>query len=365
MDDELKLEESLATINEALVNLTNSPGAPQHQSVLAAALSQFSSGAQQLRDLLTPSESSAIAELGGAEFFDPDIQAKVRDAVEHNAMTPAVARDIVKDIARRREAFMQTVSSSLAGLKTLLVPTTPMQNAPSPGTAAFVIPRTIFKNELGEFAKELNFINQLAQHLSEAATEEPQKIELQSLSSSIPMVSIAAGLGVLSLLGTVINSFLDAWAKVQKIRKAVEDVKALGLISKTAIAEMEESIVTTVEDVVEQSTTLCLKDYTKVGRRNELENGLRRDIRRLFGQIELGLSVEIVTHDSDKLPKDTRAELVALNNLAKTMRFPAVAQHTLLLTEGEILEGEIETTKTTRKTTTTHKTTKGKGGQEQ
>lgn len=365
LDQELQIQSSLSQIRDALTNLTSSPGAAQQQNILATAMATFSNGAHQLRDQINPSECAAIDELGGSEFFDPGIADKVRDSVERNAMTPSVARDFVQDVASRRETFMERVRSSLDGLKMLLSGSASSRKTIGPGEAAFVIPREIFKNELGSFAKEVNFINQLVEHLSEAATGEVQTVELQSLSSSNPMIAIAAGLGVLKLLGTVINSFLDAWAKIQKMRKVAEDVKELGL-SKTASKEMEETILTTVEEVVEQSTRMSLENFSADGsRRNELKNGLRRDIRRLYGQIEIGLTVEIRAHDG-KAPSDdeSKKDLAALAELAKNMHFPVVSKQPILLTSGEILEGEITRTKTVVKKATTEKTARERVQQE-
>lgn len=355
LDEKLSLQASLTQIKDNLASLTNSPAATQHQNALASALSAFSDGADQLRKLIKPTEWGAIDELGGSEYFNPSIAEKVRTSIEHNAMTPSVARDFVQDIATRRANFLQTVKASLDGLTKLISPKKPKEHV-TPADAAFTIPRELFDNRLGSFWKEIKFINELSEHLSEAVTGEVQPVELKDLSSSSPMIGVVMGLGILKLLGTVINSFLDAWEKVQKMRNLREQMKEFG-ISKTALEEATETITTTVDEVVEESTRLSLANYEKDGaRKNELENILKRDLHRLFGQIERGLTVEIRTHENADVDESDKENLRAIVDTAQKMRFPAVSKEPILLTAGEVLDGEIVRTKVTTKKITTEKT---------
>lgn len=356
LDERLRLQTSLTQIKDNLASLTSSPAATQHQTALASALSAFSDGANQLRSLIKPTERSAIDELGGSEYFDPSIAEKVRTSVERNAMTPSVARDFVQDFATRRANFLQTVTASLDGLTKLISPEKPREYT-SPADAAFTIPRDLFGNQLGLFWKEIKFINELAEHLSEAVTGEFQPVELQDLSTSAPTIGVVMGLKVLKLLGGVINTFLEAWEKVQKLRNLREQMNELG-ISKTALQEATETIITTVEEVVEESTRLSLVDYGKDGaRKNELENILRRDLRRLFGQIERGLTVEVRTREDADADESDKEDLKAIAHIAQNMQFPVVSKEPILLNAGDILDGEIVSTKVTKKKTRTERTT--------
>jgi hypothetical protein len=356
LDAQLSLQASLNQIRDNLVNLANQPATRDFQTNLTSAMATFSDGVKKLRTEVTPSEFGTIAELGGAEFFDPSIADRIRDSIEHNAMTPMVARDFVQDIATRRAAFLKTVNATLDGLKSLLS-TQPPREELAPGEAAFTIPRELFDNQLGKFSKELSFISSMTEHMSEAVTGEIQPVKLEYLASSVPIVAIGAGLGMLTLLGSVINSYLDAWKKVEEIREIREKLKAVGA-SGAASKEMDERIVSTVDEVVEESTALALSSYKgDSGRRNELEIHLRMDLHRLFGQIERGLTVEIRTNEPINADKSTAAELAALSDLAKNLVFPAAAKTPMLLTSSEILEGDVSskkatTTKTTKKAST-------------
>jgi hypothetical protein len=356
LDQKLGLQTSLAQIRDTLNQLVNSPAAPQHQNTLASAISTFSAGAERLPQEIGATQWSAIEELGGAEFFEPSIAEKVRGAIERNAMTPSVARDTIQDITTRRAEFLQTVSSTLEGITNLVSAGETRKKVP-PAEAAFAIPRELFDNRVGLFAVELKFINQLVEHLSEAVTGEVQPVQLEGLSSSNPTVAIVAGLGVLKLLGSVINSFLEAWQKVQRIRGLREELKDVG-ITTGAVEELTERIETTVEEVVEESTRLNLIDYNKDGgRRNELDSFLKHDLRRLFGQIERGLTVEIRTHSESAEPSDLE-ELKAIAEIGRNLRFAGVAKEPMLLEAGEVLEGEISRVKSATKRSTSTTTTR-------
>jgi hypothetical protein len=355
LDAKLKLQASLNQIRDNLANLASQPPTPQVQANLAAGMAAFSAGVSQLRSEITPSQFGTIAELGGEEYFDPSIADKITEQIERNAMTPSVASGFVSELARRRTDFLQTVTTTLNGLKSL-TSTQPPGADLAPGEAAFTIPRELFDNQLGKFSKELSFINLMTEHMSEAVTGEIQPVQLEYLASSFPVVAIGADIALLTLLAKVINSFLDAWKKVEEIRDIRERLKAVGA-SGAAYDEMDERIVVTVEEVVEESTKLALSTYNKDGaRKNELENGLRIDLHRLFGQIERGLTVEIRTNEPVNADQPDATESAALADLAKSLVFPVAAKTPMLLTSSEILEGAVSSKKVTTTRTSTKKT---------
>lgn len=340
LDEELGLQKSIEQIRESLANLTSEPASRQYQSDLASALAALSNSADQLRKRISLTEWSAIDELGGSEYFDPSITDKLRTSVGQNAITLSVANDFVQNLATKRGEFLQVVRTSLAGLSRLLAEEQSKKEGP-PAEAAFVIPRGLFGNRLGSFGSEINFINQLMEHLSEAVTGEARPAELQSLSSSGPTVVIVTSLGVLHLLGDIINFFLDEWEKIRKMRNIRDQVRELGL-SNAADGEITETILTTIEEVVEASTKCCLAKYKlDIRLRNELENALKKDIRRLFGQIERGLTIEIHIREDAKVDEDSRQEMRAIADVAQKMHFPADSKEPILLTDGEVLEGEL------------------------
>ena len=84
---------------------------------------------------------------------------------------------------------------------------------------SFTIPRDLFSNELGSFATELRFLDRLILDISEATLGKPEPPVLEALSTTNPIVAIFAHPQVLEVLAKAVNFFLDAWAKIEEIRK--------------------------------------------------------------------------------------------------------------------------------------------------
>ena len=170
-----------------------------------------------------------------------------------------------------------------------------MRSEPKAGSAdvAFLIPRDLFNNQVGTFAKELVFINLLIRDCSEATTGKVESVDLKELSSSVPTVALAASARVVLALAKILNKFLDAWKRIEEIREVRGRLTKMGL-KGVALEELTGQISTTVEEVVEESTSTLLIEYNgDSGRKNELSNALTQDMRRLFGQIERGLKIEL------------------------------------------------------------------------
>jgi hypothetical protein len=159
-----------------------------------------------------------------------------------------------------------------------------------------------------------------------------------------------------------VNLFLDAWAKIEEIRKVRADVSRIG-ISGPALQQFDEKIEETVTEVVEESVKMSLNSYSSDnGRKNELGNALSQDMRRLFGQIERGLIVEFRAEPDKKADDENAQSLLKVRDIGKSLRYPTPEAQPLLLASGEVLEGEI--TRTTKKKTITTKVVKRDGASE-
>jgi hypothetical protein len=354
LDNQVALQRNLDSVVEALNNLVSQPAHPQHQSSLATALQAFTEATAKLSSAITPAQMTLITEMGGNEFFDSALGDRIRTSIEKNAMTPAVARDFAQDIATRRTAFMEIVRGTMNGLQKLNI----KQAQLPPGSAdlAFLVPREIFKNHLDALAKELAFFNRLLQQINEGATGSTEPIPVGTLSSSIPMIGLDPGLKVVELLATIIVKFLEAWEKIGKIRKMRNEMADMG-ITGPPVEHLTKTIKTTIDEVVEESTEIVLVSYSgDAGRRNELKNGLSRDTRRLFGQIERGLTVEFHVNPKSDGTEDQKKMLDRVAQVSRQLKFPEPAREPMLLESGELLEddepaGEVIMKRTTRKTT--------------
>jgi hypothetical protein len=194
----------------------------------------------------------------------------------------------------------------------------------------------------------------LIQHFAEAITGQTGPVELEQLSSSIPTVTLLANVAVIGAIATVVHKFLEAWEKIEKIRRMRAELAEMGL-KGTAIGELTEQITITVDEVVEESTEIVIAHYKgDSARKSELENAVRQDTRRLFGQIERGLTIEFRAEPNKESDGELQKTLQDISDLGRQMEFPQIAKEPMLLENGQIIEGEIA--KHSKKTTT-HRTT--------
>jgi mevalonate kinase len=224
--------------------------------------------------------------------------------------------------------------------------------APGHADLTFLIPREIFNNNLNLFAKELAFINRLVEHFSEAVIGQTEPVTLDGLSSSMPAIGLGTSARVVASIADAVSKFLDAWEKIKKIRRLRSELSEVG-IKKQALDELTEEVTTTIEEVVEESTRLTLIGFEgEPGRKHELETALKQDTRRLFGQIERGLTIQVNAGADDSAAPADKQALETVRRVGKVLQFPPVATEPILLTAGEVLEGELSALKTSKKTAT-------------
>jgi hypothetical protein len=255
-------------------------------------------------------------------------------------------------LSTEREAYLGVLNSTNQGVRKLGIKGEQLPTGSA--EMAFLIPRGIFGNDLGTFAKELGFLNRLITHVSEVLTAHAEPVELGQISSSDPTITLATGLAAMTFIGNAVNKFLDAWKKVEEIREIRQRLNKLGM--RKNLTELTDEITSTVNEVVEESTTEILAHaQVEDGRKNELGGVIRKDLLRLFGQVEQGLVVEIRVSPPQKADADADPNLETLKVLSQTLQFPAMKNQPILLSSGDLLDDEDYgvITRRHKKTTTT------------
>lgn len=342
VDNSLSLQTSLTAIGSSLTNLVTQPALPQYQASLAQSLQSLERADAQLEGTFSSADRAVLHTLGGEEFFSSEMISSVRNTIATNAMTPSVANERVRKLISDRQEFLQTVKATHDGLHSLHF----SGQTTKPGTAeiTFVVPRNLFENDVAQFAKELEFFNRLVRVVTESLTGTIEPVRLDYLSSSTPTVALLAAIPVVAGLATIVEKFLAGWERIEKIRSLRAGIAEVG-IQGDALKQLTESIDTTIEEIVEESTTVTLIAYTGDGtRRNELETGLRQEIKRLFGQIERGLLLEFKASQPEEgktVSAKTAKELEGIQRVARSLEYPTPASTPLLLDKSEVIEGEI------------------------
>jgi hypothetical protein len=82
-------------------------------------------------------------------------------------------------------------------------------------------------------------------------------------------------------------------------------------------------------------------------------------VKRLFGQIERGLVIQFRVKDDENAVPDDAVQLKAIQDAGRVIKFPEPARYPVLLSNGDVIDGDdltgtvTRTTKKVTKTTTT------------
>ena len=333
LNTDLALQTRLEAISANLESLVLEPANTAHQSALALSLKQFQEATETLHNKIWPSRKELIKEIGGSDYFDPGMYGQISTIISQNAMTPSVARDFVRKLAKDRAAFLAVVTSTKQGISRLGVQGKPEEQPQA--EMAFLIPRDLFDNHLGDLAKELQFINRLVLDFSEAVTGQSAPVEVHRLSSSIPTISLAADLSVMLLIGNIVKKFLDAWKTVEEIREIREKLRRIGMGNEATETELTNKIKKTISDVVDQTIGETMHTSpVDAGRKNELTIALKKDTLKLYSQIERGLNVEIRVNTSTH-SEAANEVMDQLQSLSVKLQFPQVGGEPILLPPGD------------------------------
>jgi hypothetical protein len=164
------------------------------------------------------------------------------------------------------------------------------------GEIAIYIPRSIFNNDLEGLQEELGDADHMFKTISEVATgESPESSKIRYFSTSDPVFWLAAIPPVAFLTMKLVNSVLDAYEKVVKIRKLKAEIVKLNAEADFA-AQFDQHAKTIVEQSVsaflEYAKTRFLTKHKDKGRANELENSLSLIATTLATKIDNGYRVE-------------------------------------------------------------------------
>lgn len=175
----------------------------------------------------------------------------------------------------------------------------------------------------------------MVEDYGEALTGAHEPVVLKGLSSSTPLVLLVAAPPVILFLANLVNKFLDAWEKIERIRKIRAELSDMG-IKGPPIEVLDKQIKETVRNLVDDSVKDALAKYAgESERRNELSTALGKETLKLFAQIEKGLTVQFRAEPTEDGTDKEKVPLKAISQLSHQIKFPPVQSGALLLGDGE------------------------------
>jgi len=332
----LEIQRRLEALRNALQQLGSSPGDSDSQNAVVQSRNQFEDSIVNFVVSLTPALRASIGEIKGTPYFTEALASNVREAIDSNAMTPAVAHQRVGAIFDGRREYLDNLERANASLAALGIRTPETYDGEA--EVGFLLPRGLFDNQLDNFSKELSQIDRIARTYSELVTGSVTPPTLRQISSTDPLIFVGVQIGVVIAIARSITWMLETWKKALEIKSLYGDAKALNL-PEQLLKGFEDSIKKHVDESIEHHTNQLMAQYTVAeDRQNEMRTALRFGMRYLIERIERGMQVEVryLRDGKQEGAKDgppggpTEEQLVQLREIAKDLSFPAVTGEPLL-----------------------------------
>lgn len=235
-----------------------------------------------------------LTEIGGLEFYSRSITDVIRKWVSDNPVSVSVAVTNIAHLINRRSEFVLSINSIQSAFEKFEIDADDMDE----GTAeiGFLLPRDLFDNNLPTLIKELKTINDIVRTFSEIALGSVEEIEVRDISTTNPIFFLSLDPFTIAMIGGAITWALDAWERVEKIRKI--RTETANLEDTKSRADVEQLFAKMIEEAIEKA----IKEYSVVvmenakaekARRNELKNQLGWALRSILSRIERGMVVEI------------------------------------------------------------------------
>jgi hypothetical protein len=258
-EEATKIKDRLSALRTHLTNLSSNPADVDSQRQTVESLNALATTVNTFVAVLSPAQKANIRSVKGHEYFSNEMVADIKASLEKSSMTPGVVLQQVQKLFKDRQKYLETLRDAQESLNRLGIALEPL----SPGEAeiGFLIPRSLFDNNLGEFQDELKTLNGIIRTFYEISNITPEPIELRQLSSSDLIVVVAMRLGVIITLGNAIKWCSDTIKATMDIKKLIDAARALP-VEQPIIDGLEGQIDKQIEQRVEPKVTEMLNGYT-------------------------------------------------------------------------------------------------------
>ncbi len=291
-EGEYNIQSYLEQTRDAVANMVGSPQEPTYQTHFAEGFKNLKASLMGMSEALSPGDWDRLDEIAGKDDFSNKLSDDIEKLINENAATPAVIRDSLVKIAADRSNELGQYKALLKNLNYFGFD--PSENDLDEAQVGFKIPRSIFDNHFTDLINELNFIRKFVRMIAEAEGENPDDVDVGSISTTDPVFWLIVAFGVGKSIAKIADWCLDTWKKVEDIRNIRAQTAQLQAFEADEVErifgpKIEQQIQAAIEAKVEELT----RELDDQGRKNELQNGLRYILRQFLARVERGLTVDI------------------------------------------------------------------------
>ncbi|UYO51732.1 hypothetical protein [Rhodopseudomonas palustris] len=335
------IQPSIEQVAFNLAVLASTPG-PEQQTKLAKSLDLLDQRIRVTCSKLNPIQRSGIKSVNADNFFSPSMVDQIRHVMTENAFTPAVGSEFVNNLVEERKSFLNIIRNTRSGLRNLGVSAVSLE--PGHADASFLIPRSLFQNDLDGLQRELKTLSSMLRVFYELSNVTPSTIEVHEISTSDPTFFLGIDVSPLILLGLAIKWCIEVIKGGHDIKKIAEDARKAA-VPENIVNQLEKTLQDQIDKKLENKVDQLLADFGGTpARRNELRSPSRLALEQLLQRVERGMIIEIHaelpriengTEDSGETAR-LRAEIERLKEIADSLKYPEIeGQPVLQLTTGD------------------------------
>ena len=342
-DKETQLGTKLRALQSAIQAQINAPNATTQTQTAAARDAVYGAVEQSQFNSVTPSLKRDLIELNLYDWTGARLKEQVEKALASGGLIAADALRDVTDIADAIAADVQSATQLVSALGRFNIE--PEELEQGEFELSVTIPRKAFHNEVGPLGKELSSLNNIFGVFSEIASGSRENYKLNAISTTDPPVLLSALPGVAALIITSLDKLVSLYEKILTVRKLYNESKRQA-IPETVLegfrTHIESAVTAGIEAYAKDVEAKYLKK-TDAGRRNELEQELRRALRQIAERLDVGYDFDVRGREpSEKKETDARRLEQIRNDLRvveelrpKLQRFEADDEPVLRLSSTE------------------------------
>lgn len=242
---------------------------------------------------LPPSYREMLRTIDPAGFIGPALLEKFDATVNGNRVAVALAVPMLKGIEDELAKYHAILQGISLGFERLNIE----KDKLPPGSAeiGFSIPKGLFQPDLNTFAKEIRQYNYVLNAFNELATNNEERIELRTISSSDWQIYVVAAPAVLAAV---------AWGltKISEILRRTVEIRELWqkLVNSGLPPESTDPLKAHIDTQIERETRQLAEEATQVkfriddqARQNELTNQLSQAFKFLASKMDSGVTIDL------------------------------------------------------------------------
>jgi len=346
------LEQQFTALVQSLVNFASNP-APPHQQAFSQAIEAIYSALDnsELNDL-NPVWIQLLQELFGYEVTGKRLKDNIKNIVERNNMTPAIAQTELNSLHGHFQKFNSGVTQVVAGLNALQIGTDDLEHGKC--ELGVLIPRAAVNFHLRDFGIEVERLDKIISPFTELTTGNRDGHELRTIASSDFLVNVGMWADTAKAVAEAVVAIVAAYVAVVKVRETknilVEtnaDEQTISTVENHANTLMDSRIEMLTQSIIEEHGTGQIEE----GRKHELRTEIKVSLRNIANRIDRGYHFEIRTgpviegDEEDAISSDDaelNSKLEKINELAKQLEYHRVEGEPILSLD---VDEEVDLTK--------------------